>query len=226
MFNLIRRGFFGSLAALSPSSGGGGGGGGPGPFNFDFVGHSYSVNSTTVTASAIVDTPGAIDSTGLVMADSANVIGIIGDALTYLLTANWTMVIEWDHFLSTNSVKPFVMADGSNDNAVQVQRQNSLGSYFMNLSDFAGVNFRQATDSSAAIGDGQHKIALTRTNGKIVFSVDGRSVVSDTSISFGISPTAAAFGGYPGDTVFDAITIKSCVVTAPVSDASLPGLSA
>lgn len=203
-----------------------GGGGGAGPFSFDFVAGTYTVNGATVLPGAIIDTPGAIDGTGLVMADSANVIGIIGDALTYLLTADWTMVLAWDHFLSTNSVLPFVMADGSNDNAVQVQRQNSLGSYFMNVSDFAGINFRQAADSSAAVGDNAHKIALTRTNGKIIFSVDGRSTVSDTSISFGISPIAAAFGGYPGDTVFDAVTIKSCVVTAPVSDGSLPTLSA
>jgi hypothetical protein len=120
------------------------------PISFDFVNHIYAVNGSVVTASDIVDTPGAIDSSGLVIADSANVIGIIGDALTNLLTADWTMVLEWDHFTSTATILPFVMADGSNDNAVQVKRQNSLGSHFMNVQDFAGSNFRQATDASGA----------------------------------------------------------------------------
>lgn len=196
------------------------------PINFDFVNHLYYVNGVAKTAADIVDQPSWIDGTGLVIADSAATVGILGDALTYLLTADWTMVIEWDHFLSTNSVQPFVMADGSNDNAVQLQRQNSFGGYFMNLSDFAGANFRQAVDSSAAVGDGQHKAAFTRRDSKIIISTDGRSTVSDTSISFGIVPIAAAFGGYPADTVIDAVTIKSCVVTAPVSDGSLPTLSA
>jgi len=196
------------------------------PINFDFINHVYSVNGVTVTATDIVDQPTWIDGTGLVIADSAATVGILGDALTYLLTADWTMVLAWDHFTSSNNILPFVMADGSNDNAVQVKRKDGLGGHFMNVQDFAGINFRQAEDSSGAIGDNVHKIAITRADAKVIFSVDGRSVVSDTSISFGITPIAAAFGGYPGNTVGDALTIKSCVVTAPVSDGSLPALSA
>lgn len=203
----------------------GGGGGGPGPFSFDFVAGTYTVNGVTVTAADVIDQPGWIDGTGLVIADSAATVGVLGDALTYLLAADWTVVIEWDHFVTNNTIQPLVLSDGSLDNVVRLRRQNSLSSRFMNVSDFAGVNFRQATDASASIGDGQHKIALTRTNSKLAFSIDGQSVVSNTSTTFSITPTGAAFGGYPGDMIGDALTIKSCVVTAPVSDASLPTLS-
>lgn len=196
------------------------------PINFDLENHVYYVNGVAKTAADIVDQPSWIDGTGLVIADSAATVGILGGALTYLLTSDWTMRIKWDHFTSGNNIMPFAMADGGNDNYVQVLRENGFGGHFMNVSDSAGANFRQATDSSGPVGDNVHKIALTRINSKLIFSIDGQATVSDTSISFSLAPIAAAFGGYPGDTIGDALTIKSFVVTAPVSDGSLPALSA
>jgi hypothetical protein len=204
-------------------------GGSPPPsdaINFDFIAGTYYVNGVAKTAADVVDQPSWIDGTGLVIADFASSVAILGDALTYLLTADWTMVIEWDHFTSANTILPFVMADGSNDNAVQLKRNNGLGGHLMNVQDFAGINFRQATDVLlGAVGDGVHKTALTRTDPKLIFSTDGSATVADTSISFGIVPIAAAFGGYPGDTIGDALTIRRFTANAPVSDGSLPGLS-
>jgi hypothetical protein len=195
------------------------------PINFDFIAGTYYVNGVAKTAADVVDQPSWIDGTGLVIADSANTVAILGDALTYLLTADWTIVIEWDHFTSLNAILPFVMADGSNDNYVQILRENGFGGNFLNVSDSAGSNFRQATDVTLVV-PGVHKTALTRANPKLIFSIDGRSTVSDTSISFSLASTAAAFGGFPADTVGDPLTIRRFTANAPVSDGTLPGLSA
>lgn len=195
--------------------------------DFDFRAGTYFVNGVAKSASDVIDQPSWIDGTGLVIAAFASSVAILGDALTFLLTADWTMVIEWDHFTSGNTIQPFVMADGSNDNAVQLKRNNGLGGHLMNVQDFAGINFRQATDVlSGAVGNGVHKTALTRTDPKLIFSTDGNATASDTSISFGLAPIAASFGGYPGSTIGDALTIRRFTANAPVSDGTLPTLSA
>jgi hypothetical protein len=202
-----------------------------GTMDLDFLNQIYTVSGVTKTAADVVDQPGVITADGLVLADSASVVSIIGDALTLLLasTAGLTVVLGWDNLDNTNNVIPLVLINpDTSDEGIQIKRQGSLSSYFMNATDFSGIHFRSTTDASAATGDNIHTIALTRTNTKLVFSVDGRAVVSAAGDpdDFTISPTTATFGGLPGDTMSAELRILSLQLYNPVDDSLLPSLSA
>jgi len=192
----------------------------------DFLTPHYSVAGAAVTAADIIDQPGQVTGTGLQILADADVVNILGAFLAVLTAAEWTLVIEWDHGTTSSSMEPLVVTGPGNDNAVQILRQNGFSGHFLTVEDFAGSHFRGSTDSSGAIGDGIHKLALTRVDAKLVFSIDGRAIVSNTSDSFSLAPTTAAFGGYPGDTVNDDLYIRSLRIYAAVSDATLPLLSA
>lgn len=192
----------------------------------DFRTGAYSVAGVAVLLADIVDQPELVDATGLALAQDANVVAMLG-AFRDALLGGGSYVLEWDHFDATGAILPLVLADSGRDNALQIKRQNSFGSHFMNVQDFAGVNSRSTTDAGLGIGDGVHKIAVTRTDTKLVFSIDGRPVVTAAGdpLDFSIAPTDACFGGYPGDTS-DALTIRSIRLLAAVDDSLLPALSA
>lgn len=198
--------------------------------NIDFVNSIYPVNGSSETAADVVDQPGVITADGLILAEDASVISIIGDLLALLLasTAGMTIVLNWNNLDSTGTIIPLVLINPDiSDEGIQFKRQSSLGSHFMNATDFSGINFRSTTDASGPTGDNIHKIALTRTNTKLVFSVDGRSVVSASGdpLDFSITPTTATFGGLPGDTMSNELRILSMQIYNPVDDSLLPGLS-
>jgi hypothetical protein len=146
--------------------------------------------------------------------------------LAAILPAAWTLRLKWNNFLSSSTFLPLVLVGADFDDVVAVQRQNFISSRYMNVADFTGPHFRQATDASAATGDGEHTIALTRTDTALAFSVDGRAVVEASPNDFAISPTSACFGGYPGDTVNDVLHILSAKWWAPLDNSVLPALSA
>ncbi|QKC83285.1 hypothetical protein [Mesorhizobium sp. NZP2077] len=190
---------------------------------FDPVNGIYSVAGVAVAAGDIVDQPELIVAgVGLVIAESGNVVAIVGAALDYLLTANWTASVGWDHFEGNGNIYPLVVS-AADDDTIQLRRY--AFSFVMDAQDFTGGNNREATDVTV-VGAGVHKVAVTRTDAELAFSIDGRAVVSDSSSSFAITPTGAALGGYPGDVVFDAITIRSFRVWLPKDSSLLPALSA
>ncbi|TPN44858.1 hypothetical protein [Mesorhizobium sp. B1-1-7] len=189
----------------------------------NFLTGSYVVNDVTVTAADVIDRPELVTANGLEIVDEASPVAIIGDMLDILLTADWTIVIEWDHFDDNGNIYPLVLSGPGSDNSIVLRRY--AFSFAMDLQDYSGSNFREATDGEV-VGDGIHRVALTRTDAKLAFSIDGRAVVSDTSISFGISPTSAAIGDASGILGDIAITIRSLTVLAPQDDSLLPSLSA
>jgi hypothetical protein len=192
----------------------------------NFIAGTYLVNGVTKTAADVIANPELITADGLVMTDG--VVDIIGDLLPYVL-ANGTFRLVWDHLDYTGSIVPLaIINSGTSDDGVIVKRQDSLGSNFMNLSDFSGSHFRQAVDASAPIGDNGHVIAWTRTDSELEFSVDGRSVVpySGDPDTFSIAPNAASFGGLPGNFVNAETRIKSLTVYATQASSLLPALAA
>jgi hypothetical protein len=188
----------------------------------------YSVAGAPVLLSSIVDQPELVSAAGLEIAEDGTVAAILGTFLDVLKTANWTLRLKWNNFDSNSTFFPLVLTGADFDNVVQLRRQNSLSNRYMNVEDFAGPDFRDATDASAPAGDGAHIIALTRTDTKLVFSLDGRAVVTAAGdpLDFALDVTDACFGGYPGDTVFGALTIESLDVFEPMDDSLLPALSA
>lgn len=195
----------------------------PGLASIDFLGETYVVDGVTVTAADIVDHPELITANGLELIEDGDVVNILGDLLALLLTANWTIVLEWNHLDATGEVYPLVITGAGEDNTVQIRRLS--GSHYLFVEDFGGAGYRGVADAFA-FGDGVHKIALTRTNAKLVFSADGRPLATGDIDNFALSPTAAAFGGYPGWTISPTMYIRSLQILDPADDADLPGLSA
>lgn len=190
----------------------------------NFLTGSYTVNGVTVTAADVVANPELITADGLIITE--DVVNIIGDLLTLLLTANYTAVLAWDHLDYTGNIVPLALIDpDTSDDGLVVKRQSS--GEFMNVSDFSGAHFRGAVDSSA-VGDNGHKVAVTRTDAKLVFSVDGRDNVTYAGDpdTFAIAPTSASFGGLPGGFTFAEVRIQSLTVYAAQDDSLLPALSA
>ena len=156
---------------------------------------------------------------------------MIGDLLAIMLTAEWTIVLEWsfthDPELTADDVYPLVVSDGETgslaDNVVKVRRL--AANHYIFIEDYAGAGYRQVYDPFD-FGDGIHKIALTRTHDKLVFSADGRSTVTGYIDDFALSPTAATFGGFVGDTVPETLFIRSLQVLDPQADGDLSMLSA
>ncbi|RWB09011.1 MAG: hypothetical protein EOQ39_03685 [Mesorhizobium sp.] len=196
---------------------------GPAPLaSANFVTGTFSVGGVTVTAAEIVDHPELITGNGLEMIEPADAVNIVGDFLTVLLTANWTIVLEWNHLDAASEICPLALTGAGDDNTVQIRRLD--GSRHLFVEDFAGAGYRGVVDSFA-FGDGVHKIALTRTNSKLVFSADGRAVVTGDIEDFALSPTAAAFGGYPGWTLLPTTYIRSLKIYAPQNNSLLRALS-
>lgn len=189
----------------------------------NFIAGTYVVNGVTLTAADVVANPELITADGLVMTD--NVVDIIGDLLPLAL-GNGTFRLVWDHLDYTGTIVPLAIIDpDTSDDGVIVKRQSS--GQLMNLSDFSGSHFRQATDASAPVGDNEHAVAWTRTDSVLEFSVDGRSVVSYAGDpdTFAIAPSAASFGGLPGNFVNAETRIKSLTVYATQDSSLLPALS-
>lgn len=194
----------------------------------DFVTGVYSVAGAPLTAADVVDQPELITpGTGLVIPDSGSVVALLGDVLTAVLAANYTLVIAWDHGTSTGRIYPLVLADDSVANMLELYRADSGGGRAMAAQESSGSHLRETVDFTA-VGDGAHTLALTVQTAVFSFSVDGRAVQTQyvgADDNFDIAVTAAAFGDFPGNTIGDTVTIKSLRLYTAVADALLPGLS-
>ncbi|TGS70392.1 hypothetical protein EN844_06530 [Mesorhizobium sp. M3A.F.Ca.ET.201.01.1.1] len=114
--------------------------------------------------------------------------------------------------------------DLSGDTFVGLERGSSPG--YPNAYDECPSDGRSIFDFTSPLDAGVHRIAVTRQDSKLVMSIDGAAVVSDTSTSFSVIGLAyATFGGFPGDTTANACNIRSFQLGDPVDDADLPTLS-
>ncbi len=195
----------------------------------NFLSGHYKLAGSVVMPAAFIDQPELITSNGLVIPESGNVVVILGDFLTKWLTANYTGMIEWDHLDSTATIFPLVLANvDSNDDFLEIKRQNTLGNRFMTVDDFSGPNFRSATDATAAVLDGIHRIAFNRTNTTLEFSIDGRATVASLGdlLDFSIIPTSACFGGVFGGTTNSETRIRKCKIFNTLqTSGDLPSIS-
>lgn len=204
-----------------------GGGGGGLLASANFVTGSYSVGGSSVTAADIVDQPGLIGASGLAVPSGGSPINILGTFLATLTTGDWTVLVEYEQ-ISGRSVL-FVVAD-TNDLSGQTYIGAELGSgspAYPNTYDNNPTNGRSIYDFASPLSAGIHRFAVTRQDAKLVMSIDGAAIVSDTSTSFAVTGLAyGSFGGFPGDITANACNIRRLDVYTAKNDADLPGLSA
>jgi hypothetical protein len=195
----------------------------------NFVDGSYVINGSSYAASDIVSDPSKIDASGLHAGDGGAV-SIIGDLLTALTAANWTIVIEWQELYDTGVTMLIDVSDGSTQE-FGITRDDVVGNILMEASEASDPSgYRETQDpasGSGPFGIGVHRVALTRTDTAFSMSADGRSVISDSSTPGTFSPTLAAFGGLAdGSDWRNDCYIRRLEIYPPQADADLPSLSA
>lgn len=204
--------------------------------SLDFINGIY-FDGATVTAADVVDHPEWITASGLEASyDNESSVGdavphFIGNALTALLAANWTLVLEYEELFAANVTAIFTMLNADTNTwskAFRVERLGIGDDLCVAVSDDDSSVFRQVSDISDLIphGIGIHRIAVTRTDAKIAFSVDGGAVHSTATASSALGAINATIGAEDGAFLSNATNLRALTLYAPQADVNLPALSA
>lgn len=195
----------------------------------DFVAGTYTINGASYADSDIIGDPSKIDASGLHAGDGGP-ISIIGDLLTALTAADWTIMVEYGELYDADATLIFDMSDGSTQE-LGITRDDVVGNILMKAFEASDPSGSRETEDPASgsgpFGTGTHRIALTRTGTVFSMSADGRTVISDASTPGTFSPTLAAFGGLAdGSDWRNDCYISRLEIYPPQADADLPSLSA
>lgn len=212
----------------------------------DFANGIYAYGVTTLTASQVVDTPGAVSGLGLHLVSGASGIQLLNQFRSKMFEFNWTILFELDidagtgdhvvlnvgsetpsPFGYTNEVYAEVFADW------YLQDQND---------DYPGTppgtgapQSRFAEDFTNSLTNAAHKFGITRTNSLISLSVDGFAVETNNTPTFSINAPAvgstdvgAVLGAFrqTGETIPNSFYIRRLQVFDPVSNATLVAMTA
>lgn len=197
--------------------------------HLDFVNGQYWDGGLAFAADVINHPALVTPGTGLELrfADETNpgdaVTDIIGNALTALLTADWTVVIEWEQIASDQDPMLLELDNSPADgNTIIVGRDGGFPLVEDAMPGPGGRDASPGTDTPVGI----HRIAVTRTDARLATSIDGDTVTFDSSALSGITLATAALGGQSGGFLFGETNIRSLTLYAPQADAALPALSA
>lgn len=188
----------------------------------DFINAIYWDGSAMVTAADVIDIPEQITGSGLEIENvEANLLGAF---LTAFLTLDWTVVVDYEHTFDSGRSDVLVISNTPGDELLQLYRDSPASGRRMHCEE-SGVSENREVIRTGPFNLGVHRIALTRTAAKIVISVDGSAIVSDTSAMDFTSQSEAALGGFPGFGTSQFVTIRGFTIYPAADDADLPGLS-
>ncbi|TPI13881.1 hypothetical protein [Mesorhizobium sp. B4-1-1] len=200
----------------------GGGGGISNEWSLDFLNEVYTKNGSPVSLADIIDKPERVGANGLEILDNDadGSVSIIGDLLADLITAAWTVVIEFEKVAIDTLAELLLVADIDLNHSIAVDVYTSMQGYD------SGFIIR-TVDNDGEYRSGVHKVAFTRTDNLVGISTDGGAADADTTPNTTLNPmAAAAFGGYPApDESYDACYIRTMRLIPPVSAGGLPALS-
>lgn len=212
----------------------GGGGGEPDLFGADFVNGVYTINGVGVNASDVIDHPEFITASGLDLGDNSGfffafLLGAFSEALT---SANFTAVLEVETPNTNNTVGLVISNPSGNDFHMLVEFYDGSASPgdVVYMWDNVNGGSRREVMSGGAWSAGIFKLAFTRTDDKLVLSVNGGAIEDNTNprVITG-SVTEASLGGgtqFVGGGVWDNIIIRQLsIYPEPVEDSELPTLS-
>jgi hypothetical protein len=163
--------------------------------DFDFLNQVYEVNGVSVTAASFLTTTGDIGVNGLNIPLLGTPNTILGDAATVLLAANWTAVIEFVSITSSGNLDLFCLAETpivGNRDLFRCGYPSSPAQWFAQDADATPLTRTAVVGTKAS---GLHKMAVTRTDSKLIVAVDGElSLESTTPLTLDEVDTAT-FGG-------------------------------
>ena len=195
----------------------------------DFLLSEYQIDGVQSSAAAMIYHPEFIDGSGLYINwDAAGLYTwAIGDFLTKLIATDWTIVLEVIED-DAGTMHPFTLAD-----------ENTGGGGLDSLIISTGTSSVSCTDdpdpgSSRFVSVGSviarpsvRRIAVTRTDAKLVISVNGSAINSDATSTSTPSYNRAILGADDGDAfAFMKGHIRKIIVYPEQPDAALPTLSA
>ncbi|MER8923433.1 hypothetical protein [Mesorhizobium sp. M0802] len=188
----------------------------------DFLAETYTRLGETVMLADIIDKPERVGASGLEILDNDvnGSVSIVGDLLADLITADWTVVIEFEKVAIDTLAELLFLGDVDVNHTIGFDVYNSMQGYD------SGFVVRQI-ENVGEYRSGVHKAAFTRTNAKVSISTDGSAVDTNTTPNTTLNPmVVAAFGGFPfPDESYDACFIRKFYLLPPQDDANLPGLS-
>lgn len=194
----------------------------------DFILGQYFIDGNAVAVSTMIANPEFITGSGLYI--NWDVAGAytraIGDFLTKLIATDWTMVLEVTED-DAGTMHPLTLAD-----------ENTGGADLDNLIFSTAASSVSCTDDpdpgasrfvsvgSVAARPAVRRIAATRTDSKLVISVNGSAINSDTTATSTPSYNKAILGADDGDTFpFMKGHIRRIIVYPVKADSELPTLS-
>lgn len=193
--------------------------------DFNFLTESYEVNGSPVAAEDFLTTPGNVGVSGLniPLLGSPNV--ILGDAATILLSANWTVVIEFEALATSGNMDLFCLAETPTSGFRDLFRCGYPSSPFQWWAQDDDENFTPRPCVVGTLSTGIHKMAVTRTNSKLIVAVDGEASLADTSSKTLDEIDTATFGGPAEASNGRAANIRTFVVYPEQTDEVLVELS-
>ncbi|TGQ69508.1 hypothetical protein EN829_015090 [Mesorhizobium sp. M00.F.Ca.ET.186.01.1.1] len=195
--------------------------------DLDFLAETYAVHGATAVAADVIDKPARVGGSGLEILDNDvdGVVSAIGNFDSDWLTANWTSFIEWQEVADTASTYVLWMAETVDFHSVSIVRGSAFESNPVHAGDSSTIT--RHIDITGPFTAGIHRIAMTRTNGKVSVSVDGGAVQTNTTPNTTLNAMmTASFGGDPTDQSYNGCFIRKVKLMTPQADALLPALSA
>lgn len=192
----------------------------------DFVNGVYAIDGSTYAASDIVDKPDRIGASGLEILedDFDGVVEAIGPLLALLVSANWSLVLEYQELTSTFSTNPIWLGDApAFENTLYIERRSPGAGLLMEASET--TNILREVQVSGPFGPAVYKVGLTRTPSKLALCVDGGGVEAQI-LPQSLAATRCGFGGEPSQASGNGTFIRSLTVYAPLADAQLQALTA
>lgn len=201
--------------------------------SIDFVNGIYTVNGASQTAAQVVNLTGRITGGSGLSIIAGSPCQLLNSLLTVLLTADWTLVTEFNATTTSSSLglSLFLLdvLDAGLSNDISVATVGRFTTSFASavLFEGNGITTREA-DGNISVGLGVHKIACTVTDAGIAISMDGEAVVGDNtpmSISSWTSPPTQVQVASGNNTGSSDGFIRKFTMYSPVSNSLLPALS-
>lgn len=201
----------------------------PGAVGFaDFANGGYIFDGvpTTTAADVLNDPEFIIPGIGLFIADDADPVQFIGDFATYLLAADFTVVLEW--YRIDGFACPLHIADSADDlPRFSIEDEQGAGAFdFFTFDWVPAVGERDVFRTGNADNGVINVCAVTRTNAKISASFNGSAFASTVAgqATFAAGVNTAYIGGTQ-TTSFGPMVLGKIVIYPPQLDADLAALA-
>lgn len=198
----------------------------------DFVLGIYQAGATSYTLNQVVSEPQYITANGLFFDwnTAQEPMDMLPNAIfDAIVDCNWTLVFEWEELELGTIMRPLFLQDDATVGTEDLWIHSDDTEVFVFDQPSPGTSREAGQVSGVPARPGIRRIAITRTPSKLVTSLNGSAIVSDTTPS--LSPFFEHVG-LGGEVIFALPQplelmgyVRRIIVYPAQADAALPGLS-